>query len=107
MATETTITLDTTGQGSSPIKIFGGDYLLIVRATPNTSPASAFGGTTVTLQWREKDTDEWVTLQEDGSSKEITEDYNSLMGIPGGELNATATGGSGFSVNLEVYKVRR
>jgi hypothetical protein len=98
-------TLTSTGQ-ADPIKTYGGNYLLIVRPTPDSSPAATFGGTTITIQWRLNEDDSYITFQEDGASKEITEEYNSLVAIPGGEITATATGGSGFSVNFELVPRR-
>ena len=84
------ISIDSNGQ-TDPIVIRGGDHLLSIRATPG-SPAGTFGGGTVTFQWREKSTHEWITLQEDGSEKSVTTDYSDIVRLPGGQFAVTLTG---------------
>ena len=69
------------------------------------SVAGTFGGTTVTLKYRRDSSSSFVTLQDGGSTKSITADLNETVYLPGGELKAFLTGGSGISITLEFYKV--
>ena len=69
------------------------------------SVAGTFGGTTITLQYRRDASSSFITLQDGGSTKSITAALNETVYLPGGELRAVATGGSGFSITFEFYKV--
>jgi len=70
------------------------------------SVSGTFDGATITLQYRRDSDSDFITLQDDGSTKSITAAINENVYLPGGDLKAVvASAGSSTNITFEFYKV--
>ena len=69
------------------------------------SLTGTFGGTTVKFQYKRSINDSWITLQDGGADKEITETYNENLFLPGGYFRMITDGGSNIDITAEIYRI--
>lgn len=85
--------LDSDKSGSLPLNR-GCEYRVTLTGT--------FDSTTATFETADPESDEWMTVQENGSDKELTENGGVVISGPGKVRVSAPSAGSGFDVLLRV-----